>query len=75
MQHKTATWTKWLVALVLLLGSVTTTTFAAPSTVAHATTVYVTRTGKHYFYNRHDRGLNRAKKSTPYPFRRRKVGV
>ena len=62
MQHKTATWTKWLVALVLLLGSVTTTTFAAPSTVAHATTVYVTRTGKHYFYNRHDRGLNRAKK-------------
>ncbi len=30
---------------------------------AQATTyVYVTRTGKHYFYKRHDRGLNRAKK-------------
>jgi len=32
------------------------------ATAQAATYVYVTRTGKHYFYKRHDRGLNRAKK-------------
>ncbi|WP_225422825.1 DNA/RNA non-specific endonuclease [Lactiplantibacillus garii] len=62
MKKVTATWTKWFLMFVLLLGSATATTAVTPSTVAHATTVYVTRTGKHYFYNRHDRGLNRAKK-------------
>ncbi|WP_338207556.1 DNA/RNA non-specific endonuclease [Lactiplantibacillus paraxiangfangensis] len=62
MKRHAATWTKWFLMLVLLLGSVTATTAVTPATVAHATTVYVTRTGKHYFYNKHDRGLNRAKK-------------
>ncbi|AMV69455.1 DNA-entry nuclease (Competence-specific nuclease) [Pediococcus damnosus] len=31
-------------------------------TAQAASYVYVTKTGKHYFYKRHDRGLNRAKK-------------
>lgn len=55
-------WIKWLLAFILIFGGATATTAVTPPTVAHATTVYVTRTGKHYFYNRHDRGLNRANK-------------
>ncbi|KRO28151.1 hypothetical protein DY78_GL002649 [Lactiplantibacillus fabifermentans DSM 21115] len=54
--------TKWLVMFLMLIGSLTATTAFTPATTAHATTVYVTRTGKHYFYKRNDRGLNRAKK-------------
>jgi len=33
-----------------------------PDNANAATMVYVTRTGKHYFYHRHNRGLNRARK-------------
>nr|WP_268912730.1 DNA/RNA non-specific endonuclease [Lentilactobacillus sp. SPB1-3]MCZ0976462.1 DNA/RNA non-specific endonuclease [Lentilactobacillus sp. SPB1-3] len=33
-----------------------------PTNVSATTAVYITRTGKHYFYHRHNRGLNRAKK-------------
>lgn len=63
MMHTHTTFgVKWLVILALFLGGLVTTTTLTPTTVAHATTVYVTRTGKHYFYQRHDRGLNRAKK-------------
>lgn len=37
--------------------------YAQPSETPSASTyVYITRTGKHYFYHRHNRGLNRAKK-------------
>jgi len=62
MQKRTIPWVKWLMMLVLLVSGATAATVTAPTTTAHAATVYVTRTGKHYFYNRHDRGLNRAKK-------------
>lgn len=62
MKQPATRWARWLLVFILLFGSMTATTAAAPSTVAHATTVYVTKTGKHYFYNRHDRGLNRARK-------------
>lgn len=62
MKKQPAGWLKWVIMFALLLGGIVTTTAVAPATVAHATTVYVTRTGKHYFYKRHDRGLNRAKK-------------
>ncbi|MDH5105867.1 DNA/RNA non-specific endonuclease [Lentilactobacillus diolivorans] len=37
--------------------------YSAPiETPSAATYVYVTKTGKHYFYHRHNRGLNNAKK-------------
>lgn len=62
MQTKPAIWVKWVLAMMLIVGGLVTTTAVTPPTLAHATTVYVTRTGKHYFYKRHDRGLNRAKK-------------
>ena len=62
MQKSSRHFLKWLLTLMLLVGSVTATTAFTQPTTAHATTVYVTRTGKHYFYKRHDRGLNRAKK-------------
>lgn len=62
MKRTPSVWLKWLLVFVLLVGSTTTATAAAPTTVAQARTVYVTRTGKHYFYSRHDRGLNHAKK-------------
>ncbi|GEO69278.1 DNA/RNA non-specific endonuclease [Levilactobacillus acidifarinae] len=62
MQAKPAIWVKWLVVLTLFIGGLVTPTALTTPTVAHATTVYVTRTGKHYFFKRHDRGLNRAKK-------------
>jgi len=62
LQKLTKQCLKWFLTLMLLVGSVTATTALAPTTTAHATTVYVTQTGKHYFYQRHDRGLNRAKK-------------
>ena len=62
MKQSSRPFFKWLVILSLFLGGFTATTAAMPATDAQATTVYVTNTGKHYFYNRHDRGLNRAKK-------------
>jgi len=62
LQKSSRHFLKWLLTLMLLVGSVTATTAFTQPTTAHATTVYVTRTGKHYFYKRHDRGLNRAKK-------------
>jgi len=62
LQKSSRHFLKWLLTLMLLVGSVTATTAFTQPTIAHATTVYVTRTGKHYFYKRHDRGLNRAKK-------------
>lgn len=62
MTTKSASWVKWLALIILTIGATVTTTAVNHPTVAHATTVYVTRTGKHYFYKRHDRGLNRAKK-------------
>lgn len=52
----------WWGPLIILILSLTVITIALPAAPVQATTVYVTRTGKHYFYNRHDRGLNRAKK-------------
>ena len=59
MFHQFTAWTKWVVITILVLSGLTIST---PPTAAHATSVYVTRTGKHYFYKRHDRGLARAKK-------------
>lgn len=59
MQTKPAIWVKWLLIIGLFFGSAAALT---PPTTAHATSVYVTKTGKYYFYRRHDRGLNRAKK-------------
>lgn len=44
---------------VMMVGGVT---YTQPTTTSASTYVYVTRTGKHYFYHRHNRGLNRAKK-------------
>ena len=55
--------TKWVILLIatvnLAVGGVQP---VQPTTAQAATYVYVTRTGKHYFYHRHNRGLNRAKK-------------
>lgn len=44
---------------VMMVGGVS---YSQPTTTSAATYVYTTRTGKHYFYHRHNRGLNRAKK-------------
>lgn len=47
---------------VMMVGGVS---YSQPATTSAATYVYTTRTGKHYFYHRHNRGLNRAKKVYP----------
>lgn len=44
---------------VMMVGGVS---YSQPTTTSAAAYVYVTKTGKHYFYHRHNRGLNRAKK-------------
>lgn len=44
---------------VMMVGGVS---YTAPDNASATTYVYITRTGKHYFYHRHNRGLNRAKK-------------
>lgn len=54
---------KWVILLLATMAlTVGATQPVRPTTAQAATYVYVTRTGKHYFYHRHNYGLNRAKK-------------
>ncbi|WP_283678357.1 DNA/RNA non-specific endonuclease [Lentilactobacillus sp. Marseille-Q4993] len=54
---------KFFLTLILVVGLVGgSAAIIEPTTTSAATAVYITRTGKHYFYHRHNRGLNRAKK-------------
>ncbi|AQW20967.1 DNA-entry nuclease [Lentilactobacillus curieae] len=54
---------KVVLVFMLVFGlTISSQAVVNPTPTNAATYVYITRTGKHYFYHRHNRGLNRAKK-------------